>query len=64
MASATPIDFGIAGEQPSGSGEFFTFTMGATFKAAEPASNGDEERATRSRGRIHRRPAGGDGRPR
>ena len=66
MASAIPIDFGIAGEQTRRSGEFFTFAMGTTFKAAGPASSGYAGRDARSRssGRIHRRPAGGDGRPR
>ena len=66
MASAIPIDSGIAGEQPSGSGDFFTFAVGTSFKGAEPTSSGRAGRVAGSRpsGRIHRRSAGGDGRPR
>jgi len=64
MASAIPIDHGIAGEQRVRSGDFFTFTaMGAALKGAEPASDGSRERSL-SRERYHRRSAGGDGRPR
>jgi len=64
MASAIPITDGIAGEHRHRSGEFFTFTMGAAFKGAEPASSGCAERDSRSQGRNHHRSAGGDGRHR
>ena len=63
MASATPIDHGIASEQCDSSGEYFTFAMGTAFDVAALASGGSRDRV-RSPGRLHPRSAGGDGRPR
>ena len=63
MASAIPIDHGIAGEQQYRSGDFFTFPMGTAFKVAEPASPVSVGR-DRSRTGGHRRSAVGDGRVR